>query len=65
MNNLILFTNAFLSYLLVFVICICVIIVAILIGIRLRRNKDNKDALAQTALEQTESAGASETSSQV
>jgi len=42
MNNLILFINSFLSYLLVFVIAIAVIIVAILIGIKLRKNKDAK-----------------------
>ena len=48
MNNLILFTNAFLNYLLLFVICVCVIIAAVLIGIRLRKAKDAKDAI-QTA----------------
>ena len=46
MNNLVLFTNAFLSYLLLFVICVCVVIVAVLIGAKIRKSKDAKDALA-------------------
>ena len=48
MNNLILFTNAFLSYLLLFVICVCVVIAAVIIGMRIRKAKDAKDAI-QTA----------------
>ncbi|MCR5595975.1 MAG: hypothetical protein K6G12_09000 [Lachnospiraceae bacterium] len=46
MDNFILFTNAFLSYLLLFVIAVCVVIAAVLIGIKLRKNKDAKDAIA-------------------
>jgi len=46
MNNLILFTNAFLSYLLLFVIAVCVVIAAVLIGRKLRTLKDAKDAQA-------------------
>lgn len=42
MENLILFINSFLSYLLVFAVAIVVIIVAVIIGIKLRKNKDNK-----------------------
>ena len=46
MNNLILFTNAFLSYLILFVICTGIVIAAVLIGAKLRKAKDAKDALA-------------------
>ena len=49
MNNLILFTNAFLSYLLLFVIAVCVVIAAVLIGRKLRSLKDAKDAQAAQA----------------
>lgn len=42
MQNLILFINAFFSYLLVFVVIIILVIVAILIGVRLRKAKDAK-----------------------
>lgn len=45
MDNLILFLNSFMSYLLLFLICVAVIIIAVLIGIKLRKNKDAKDAL--------------------
>ncbi|MDD3414141.1 MAG: hypothetical protein PHY47_09090 [Lachnospiraceae bacterium] len=44
MNNLIVFTNMFLSYLLVFFVFITVIIVAVMIGKKLRMNKDMKTA---------------------
>ncbi len=50
MNNLVLFTNAFLSYLLLFILCVCVVIVAVLIGIKIRKSKDAKDALASQAV---------------
>lgn len=55
MGNLIAFLNSFLSYLLLFVICVAVVIVAVMIGIRLRKRKDQKDALLaqQEALEKT------------
>ncbi len=49
MNNLILFTNSFLSYLILFVICVGVVIAAVLIGAKLRKAKDARDALAATA----------------
>lgn len=44
MENLVLFINSFLSYLLVFIVAVAVIIVAILIGVKLRKNKNAKDA---------------------
>lgn len=44
MSNLIVFTNMFLSYLLVFFVFIAVIIVAVMIGKKLRMNKDMKTA---------------------
>lgn len=46
MDNLILFLNSFMSYLLLFIICVAVIIVAVLIGIKLRKNKDAKEAVS-------------------
>lgn len=58
MDNLILFLNSFLSYLLLFVICVAVIIVAVLIGVKLRRNKDAKDA---AMIEETKSSDATTT----
>jgi hypothetical protein len=42
MNNLIVFTNTFLSYLLVFFVFIAIIMVAVIIGKKLRMNKDMK-----------------------
>ena len=58
MDNLVLFLNSFLSYLLLFVICVAVIIVAVLIGVKLRRNKDAKDA---AMIEETKSSDATTT----
>ena len=49
MDNLILFTNAFLSYLLLFVIAVVVVIAAVLIGKKLRAVKDAKDAAQASA----------------
>lgn len=46
MNNLILFLNAFLSYLLLFVLIIALVIVACIIGIKWRKSKDRKLAAA-------------------
>lgn len=46
MNNLILFVNSFLSYLLVFAIIIVLILVAVAIGIKWRKVKDAKNAQA-------------------
>lgn len=49
MTNLILFVNAFLSYLLCFVFIVALVIVACVIGVKWRKSKDAKAALeAQT-----------------
>ena len=48
MDNLILFVNSFLSYLLVFIVAVAVIIVAVLIGVKLRKNKDSKAAVVES-----------------
>ena len=45
MTNLILFVNAFLSYLLVFVFIIAVVVVACIIGVKWRKIKDAKAAV--------------------
>ncbi|MCM1162227.1 MAG: hypothetical protein NC412_13535 [Roseburia sp.] len=42
MNNLILFLNSFLSYLLLFVIMIALVVIACVIGVKLRKAKDAK-----------------------
>lgn len=44
MTNLILFVNAFLSYLLIFVLIIALVIVACIIGVKWRKSKDAKAA---------------------
>ena len=44
MTNLILFVNAFLSYLLLFVFIIALVIVACIIGVKWRKSKDAKNA---------------------
>ncbi len=44
MSNLILFVNAFLSYLLIFVLIIALVIVACVIGVKWRKSKDAKEA---------------------
>ena len=49
MTNLILFVNAFLSYLLVFVFIMAVVVVACVIGVKWRKSKDAK-AAAQTGM---------------
>lgn len=49
MNNLILFTNAFLSYLFMFLVFAVLIVVAVLAGIKVRKNKNKKEELAQSA----------------
>ena len=49
MTNLILFVNAFLSYLLVFVFIIAVVVVACIIGVKWRKSKDAKAALETQA----------------
>lgn len=49
MTNLILFVNAFLSYLLCFILIVALVIVACVIGVKWRKSKDAKSALeAQT-----------------
>ena len=45
MTKLILFVNAFLSYLLVFVLIIALVVVACIIGVKWRKSKDAKAAL--------------------
>lgn len=55
MANLILFVNAFLSYLLIFVLIIALVIVACIIGVKWRKSKDAKAALTG-ANEQAETA---------
>ena len=55
MNNLILFVNSFLSYLLVFAIVVVLCAIAIAIGITMRKKKDAKLALQrEAATEQNE-----------
>jgi len=54
MNNLILFINSFLSYLLVFAVTIIVVGIGIAIGITLRKNKNAKEALEAQAEETAE-----------
>lgn len=49
MTNLILFVNAFLSYLLIFVLIVALVIVACIIGVKWRKSKDAKAALAEGA----------------
>lgn len=57
MTNLILFVNAFLSYLLIFVLIIALVIVACMIGIKWRKSKDAKAALNVDAEGQAETVG--------
>lgn len=42
MTNLILFVNAFLSYLLIFVLIVALVVVACIIGVKWRKSKDAK-----------------------
>lgn len=44
MSNFILFVNAFLSYLLLFVLIIAVVVVACIIGVKWRKSKDARTA---------------------
>lgn len=61
MNNLILFLNAFLSYLLLFAFIVVLVIIASVIGIKWRKSKDVKLAAAgEGAVEQTASDSESE-----
>lgn len=54
MTNLILFVNAFLSYLLIFVLIVALVIVACIIGVKWRKSKDAKAALEAGKQEQAE-----------
>lgn len=49
MNNLIAFTNTFLSYLLCFIVFGILILVAIFAGIKFRKNKNKKEELAKAS----------------
>ena len=42
MQNLILFTNGFLEYLIVFAVFVALVLVGVFIGIALRKNKNKK-----------------------
>ena len=44
MANLIVFTNSFLSYLLLFAFIVALCLVAVFAGIKMRKSKDLKDA---------------------
>ena len=57
MANLILFLNAFLSYLLVFVLIVAVVVVACVIGVKWRKNKDAKIAAEAGMSVQADGAG--------
>ena len=46
MNNFILFVNSFLSYLLVYFVFAALIIIAVLVGIKVRKAKNDKEAVA-------------------
>lgn len=57
MTNLILFINAFLSYLLLFVFIIALVIVACIIGVKWRKSKDAKNTVSAAMEDQTETVG--------
>lgn len=57
MTNLILFVNAFLSYLLIFVLIIALVIVACIIGVKWRKSKDAKAVLNSGGEGQAETVG--------
>ena len=46
MNNLILFVNAFASYLLLFLLVVVLVIVAFVCGVKLRKAKDAKNGIS-------------------
>ena len=56
MNNLILFINSFLSYLLVMAVIVILAGIAIFIGIKLRKNKNAKVEQMKAATEQEQKA---------
>ena len=49
MNNLILFTNAFLSYLVLFLVFGTLIVIAVFAGIKVRKNKNKKEEIEKSA----------------
>lgn len=49
MNNLILFVNSFLSYLIMFLVFLVLIVAAVFAGIKVRKNKNKKDEIAESA----------------
>lgn len=58
MNNLILFLNAFFSYLLLFILIVALVVIACVLGAKWRKSKDKKLADAQDdTLEQSVSGG--------
>lgn len=57
MTNLILFINAFLSYLLIFVLIIALVIIACIIGVKWRKAKDAKSAENAAVEDQVETVG--------
>ena len=56
MNNLILFVNSFLSYLLLMAVIVILAGIAVFIGIKLRKNKNAKVEQMQAATEQEQKA---------
>ncbi len=46
MTNLILFANAFMSYLLLFLLIVVLVIIACVLGVKWRKSKDKKLAMA-------------------
>jgi hypothetical protein len=59
MTKLILFINAFLSYLLCFVFIIALVIIACVIGVKWRKSKDAKAALQSEEAENSPTGNAS------
>ena len=57
MTNLILFLNAFLSYLLLFILIIALVIVACIVGVKWRKSKDAKNAANAGTEKQAETVG--------
>lgn len=51
MNNLILFLNSFLSYLLCFGLIVLLVVIAVILGVKLRKRKDEKNSQAVLELD--------------
>lgn len=49
MDNLILFVNNFLEYLIVFIVFAVCIVVAVLVGIKVRKSKNSKEEIKSAA----------------